>query len=122
MNDLFHGYEFIPAYRDNFMVLTKRNWKYQVQKLETTLNKLKGIGLKYDIEELFFGQTRMEYYGFWVTRDGVKPIDKEFKELKYEVTNFLIRSAQFYWCSELLPLYVRKMSTYVNAFNKNNFQ
>ena len=36
------------------------------------INKLKGKGLQYDIEKLFFGKTKMEYLGLWVTRDGVK--------------------------------------------------
>ena len=41
MNDLFHGFEFICAYIDNPLVLTKLDWIYHVQKLELTLNKLK---------------------------------------------------------------------------------
>ena len=47
-----------------------------MQKLKFTLNKLKKSGLKYNIERYFFGKTEMEYLGFWVTRDGVKNIDK----------------------------------------------
>ena len=39
------------------------------------LNKLKEKGIKYNIEKLFFGQTEIEYLGFWVTCDGVKPIN-----------------------------------------------
>ena len=48
-----------------------------VQKLELTLNKLKGKVLKFNIEKSFFGQTEMEYLVFWVTRDGVKPINNK---------------------------------------------
>ena len=43
-----------------------------VQKLEHTLNKLKENGLICIIERYFFGQNKMEYLSFWVTRDGVK--------------------------------------------------
>ena len=46
-----------------------------IQKLELTLNKMKGKGLKCNIEKFFFGKTEMEYLGFWVTRDGIKPIN-----------------------------------------------
>ena len=45
-------------------------------KLELTLNKLKGEGFKCNIEKSLFGQTEMEYLGFWVTCDGVKPVNK----------------------------------------------
>ena len=61
MNDLFHGFEFICAYTDEFLVLTKGYWKDHVQTMELTLNKLKGKVLKYNIEKSFFGQTEMEY-------------------------------------------------------------
>ena len=38
-------------------------------------NKLKGKGLKYNIEGYFIGQTEIVYLGLWVTRDGVNPIN-----------------------------------------------
>ena len=41
------------------------------------INKLKGKGLKCNIENSFFGQTEMEYLSLWVTRDGVKPITRK---------------------------------------------
>ena len=50
-----------------------------VQRLELTLIKIQEKGLKHNIEKSFFRQTEMEYLGFWVTQDGVKPTDKKFK-------------------------------------------
>ena len=41
------------------------------------MNKLKEKGIKYNIEESLFRQTKMEYLGFWVTRDGVKPFNRK---------------------------------------------
>ena len=43
MNDLFHRFEFIRAYIDNTLIITKGDWTYHIQKLELTLNKLNGI-------------------------------------------------------------------------------
>ena len=37
------------------------------------LNKLKENGLKCNVENNFFGQTKMEYVGFWVTHNGIEP-------------------------------------------------
>ena len=44
--------------------------------MELTLYKLKGKGLKYKIENSFFGKTKMEYLGLGAACNGVKPIDK----------------------------------------------
>ena len=56
------------------MILTKRECIDHVYKLVLTLNKMKGKVIKYDIERSFFGQTEMEYVGFYVIRNGVKPM------------------------------------------------
>ena len=77
MNDLFHGFEFIRTYIDELLILAKGYWKDHVHNLELTLNKLKEKVLKCNIENSFSGQTKIEYLGFWVTRDDVKLIDKK---------------------------------------------
>ena len=80
MNYLFCGFQFIHAYIDNLLVLTKRYWTDHVHKSELTPLKLKGKVLKCNIENYFFRQTEMKYFGFWETRYGVKPIDKKLKQ------------------------------------------
>ena len=57
MDDLFHGLEFIRAYIDDILILTKGDWTDNLQKLGSTINKLKEKGLKFNIENSFFGQT-----------------------------------------------------------------
>ena len=54
------------------LILLKGYWTDHIQKLELTSNIMKGKGLKYNIENSFFGKTKIEYLGFWVTRDGIK--------------------------------------------------
>ena len=75
-NDLFCGFEFINEYIDNLLVLAKWYCIDNAQNLESTLNKLKEKVFKYNIENYFFGKPEMEYLGFCVTRDGIKPINK----------------------------------------------
>ena len=76
MNDLFQGLKFMYWYKDNLLSLTKNNWNDQSRKLELNLTKLKERKLKCNIEKSLFGQTEMEYLGFWVTREGVRPLNK----------------------------------------------
>ena len=64
MNYLFHGFEFIRVCIDDLLILTKGDCKYHIHKLELMLNKLKGKGLKCNIEKSFFKKTEMEYLGF----------------------------------------------------------
>ena len=62
-------------YIDDLLILTKIYCTDHVHKLELTLNKMKERGPRCNIEKSFFGKTKMEYLGFWVTRDGFKPIN-----------------------------------------------
>ena len=61
------------------LILTKGYWTYHIHKLELTLNKLKEKVLKCNIEKSFFGRTKMEYLGLWVTRDIVEPINRNIE-------------------------------------------
>ena len=81
MNDLFHGFEFIRGYIDNLLILIKGYQKDHIQKLELTFNKLKVKGLECNTKKSFFGQTKMEYLGFWVTHNGVKPINRKIESI-----------------------------------------
>ena len=64
------------------MILTKGYWTDNVDKFELTINKLKEIGLKFNIEKSFFIHTEMEYLGFWVTRNDVKPINRKVQAIE----------------------------------------
>ena len=77
MHDLFYGFEFIPAYIDDLLMLTKGDRTDHIHNLELTLNKLKGKGLNFNIEKSFFRKNEMEYLGFWITRDDIKLINKK---------------------------------------------
>ena len=59
----------------------------------------------------------MECLVLWVTCDGIKPIDKKYKQLKYEAADFPKISTSVYRCSELLLQYVVNTFTYAIFFN-----
>ena len=82
MNDIFHVFEFICAYIDKILILTKGCCKDNVYMLKSTVNKLKVKGLNYYIKKSFFGQTEMEYLGLWVTHYGLQPIYNKIEEIK----------------------------------------
>ena len=74
MNYLLLRFEFVSVCIDDLLILTKGYWPYYVHKLELNLNKLKDTGLKSKNVKFFLGKIRMEYLGFWITHNGIKPI------------------------------------------------
>ena len=80
MDDLCHGFEFICAYID-YLLIKKKNWTYHLHNLKLTRNKLKGKGIKCNIEKSLFGQTEMECLVLWVTHNSVKPTNKKISEI-----------------------------------------
>ena len=46
MNKMFRGFEFIRAYIDELLIITKGDWSNHLEKLEQTLQKLKDNGPK----------------------------------------------------------------------------
>ena len=48
-NNLFQVFEFIRAYIDDLLMITKGYWTDHVHKLEITLNKLNESGLRFNI-------------------------------------------------------------------------
>ena len=70
-NEIFRGFVFIRAYIYYLLINTKDDWYNQLEKLELALQYLKDNGIKCNIEKSSFGQTGMEYLGFWVIRTGI---------------------------------------------------
>ena len=66
---------------DEILILPKRYCTYHLHYLELTRNKLKGKGIKCNIEKSLFGQTNMECLVFWVTRNGVKFMNKRIESI-----------------------------------------
>ena len=59
MNNLFHVFEFICAYMDELLVLSKVDCTDYVQKIKLPVNKPKEKVIKCNIEKSFFGKTKM---------------------------------------------------------------
>ena len=61
MNKIFRGFEFIRAYINGILIITKGDWSDHLNKLEQSLKNIKDNGLKCNIEKSLFGR-RPEYY------------------------------------------------------------
>ena len=59
MNEMFRRIEFIIAYTNKLLIITKGDWSNHLDKLELVLTNIKENGIKRNIEKYCFGQTEM---------------------------------------------------------------
>ena len=64
----------VCAYIDDVLVVTKNYFKVPLKALEKVLKILAEVGLKVNAERYVFNQIETEYIGFWISRNGVRPL------------------------------------------------
>ena len=77
MNKTFQDLDDLRAYIDYLLVLSNGSWEEHLAKLTNDLTKLLNAGLKVNIDKYFFGQTKLEYLGYWITCEGIQPLPKK---------------------------------------------
>jgi hypothetical protein len=65
--------EFVRAYLGNLLCVFKLSLEDHLEKLEEVLRQLRNAGLKVNAEKLTFCALEIEYLGYVLTRDGIKP-------------------------------------------------
>jgi hypothetical protein len=81
MSELMVGLEFARAYIDDLLVISNGNFDDHLDKLEQVLSRLLEAGLKVNVPKSLFGREELEYLGYWITRDGVKPLNKKVEAI-----------------------------------------
>ena len=82
MSDLMAGLEFVRCYLDDILCLTKDTYENHLEQLEKVLVRLASANLKVNIEKSFFAKTELEYLGFWITREGIRPVSKKVEAIR----------------------------------------
>jgi hypothetical protein len=82
MNTLLGDLEFIRAYIDDLLVITKSDWQDHLHHLEIIFQRLQQAGLKVNARKSFFGKEELEYLGYWITRAGVQPVSTKVEAIK----------------------------------------
>ncbi len=68
--------EYIQAYLDDLLCISRRSLEDHLKKLEEVLRHLCNAGLKVNAETSTFCALEIEYLGYALTRDGIKPQSK----------------------------------------------
>ncbi len=73
MSELMETLEYVRAYLDNLLCISKLSLEDHLEKLEEVLWQLWDAGLKVNAAKLTFCTLEIEYLGYVLTRDGIKP-------------------------------------------------
>jgi hypothetical protein len=74
MSDLMATLEFFQTYLGDLLIITKGSLEDHLEKLSVKLaNRLQDAGLKINANKSNFCTLEMEYLGYLLTRDGIKP-------------------------------------------------
>ncbi len=71
--DLMTSLEFVRAYMDDLLISTRGILDEHLQKMKTMLTRLRDAGLKVNAAKSSFCANEIEYLGYILTRDRIKP-------------------------------------------------
>jgi hypothetical protein len=96
MSELMMGLEFARAYIDDLFVITRGTHEEEhLDHLDQVLTRLSEAGLKVNASKSFFCRSELEYLGYWINREGVRPTNKKVDailKLEHPTTRKQLRS------------------------------
>ena len=81
MSGLMEDLDYVRTYLDDLLTLTKSTFEDHLNKLRKVLEKLLEKGLRVNASKSHFGADQIEYLGYMLTRDGVKPQTKKIEAI-----------------------------------------
>jgi len=77
MMKLMEALEYVRAYIDDLLVITRGTMEDQLEKLREVLRRLRRAVLKVNAAKSFICTHKIEYLGYILTREGIKPQPKK---------------------------------------------
>ena len=81
MSELMTGLEFVRVYLDDILCITCGTFKEHLHQLEQVFKRLKDAKLKVNLRKSSLAKPELEYLGYWITREGIKPVTKKIEAL-----------------------------------------
>jgi hypothetical protein len=78
--DLMTSLEFVQAYMNDLLIIMRQTLDKHLQKMETVLIRLRDAGFKVNAAKSSFFAHEIEYLGYILTREGIKPQPKKCKQ------------------------------------------
>ena len=77
MSELMAGLEFVRVYIDDILCITKGDYDDHLRKLEQVFMQIEKANLRVNAEKSFFAKDQVEYLGFLITRQGIRPLARK---------------------------------------------
>ena len=68
------GLEFVRTYLDDLLIISNGSFDDHLQQLDTVLHCMRLGGLKINVEKSAFFAPEIEYLGYLLTKEGIKPV------------------------------------------------
>ena len=81
MTDLMVGLEFARAYIDDLLVISRSSVEEHLQHLEEVLSRISEAGLKINASKSTFCTNELEYLGYVINRQGIRPKVKKVEAI-----------------------------------------
>ena len=81
MGELLGDLEHVRAYIDDLLIISKGTYEDHLQKLDEVFERLQKAGVKVNAVKSAFGKTKLEYLGYWITRQGVQSMPNKVKAI-----------------------------------------
>ncbi len=81
MMDLMEAQEYVRAYIDDLLVITRGTLEDHLDKLREVLRRLREAGLKVNAVKSSFCTQKIEYIGYILTREEIKPQPKKVQAI-----------------------------------------
>ena len=83
ISDLMEGLEdFIRAYLDDILIITKGTYQDHLDKVTEVLNRLQKAGLQVNLPKSKIAVQELEYLGYWLTPKGIRPMANKVEAIK----------------------------------------
>ena len=81
MSDLMSGLEFARAYIDDLLIIGTGTFEAHLDQIEQVMTRLSQAGLKINISKSKLARSEVEYLGYYITRQGIRPISSKVKAI-----------------------------------------
>ena len=81
MDDLLGDLEFARTYIDDILITSDGSFEDHMNKLDQVLTRLEQAGFRANVKKCFFAEDELEYLGYLLTKEGVKPQPKKVEAI-----------------------------------------
>ena len=68
---------YVPTYLDDLLIISNSTFDDHLHQLQVVLRRLRRAGLKVNAEKSSIFAPEIEYLGYLLTKDGIKPVQKK---------------------------------------------